>query len=243
MARIERITEIPMLILAFVYVVVFVVSYIRAVPLEIRQDARFVEDLIIVAFAAELILKVAVADRRFEYLRHRWLDMIIVVVPFLRPLRLLVVLPMVARALVGLNRLMSSYQGAYALLAALLTVFTGAGLLLVFERDVPDSPIQSFGDALWWAMTTITTVGYGDTYPVTPQGRGLAVVVMVIGIALFGMMTAAVAAYFVETASEEEEREQSEKLDEILARLNVLEQRLKDQGGYRNDATVDRDVE
>ncbi|HZY66371.1 MAG TPA: potassium channel family protein, partial [Rubrobacteraceae bacterium] len=80
---------------------------------------------------------------------------------------------------VGLNRLMSSYQGAYALLAALLTVFTGAGLLLVFERDVPDSTIQSFGDALWWAMTTITTVGYGDTYPVTPQGRGLAVVVMV----------------------------------------------------------------
>lgn len=74
MARIERITEIPILILAFVYVVAFVVSYIRAVPLEIRQDARFVEDLIIVAFAAELILKVAVADRRFEYLRHRWLD-------------------------------------------------------------------------------------------------------------------------------------------------------------------------
>ncbi len=130
MARIERITEIPMLILAFVYVVAFVVSYIRAVPLEIRQDARFVEDLVIVAFAAELILKVAVADRRFEYLRHRWLDMIIVVVPFLRPLRLLVVLPMVARALVGLNRLMSSYQGAYALLAGLLTVFTGAGLIL-----------------------------------------------------------------------------------------------------------------
>ncbi len=92
-------------------------------------------------------------------------------------------------------------------------------------------------------MTTITTVGYGDTYPVTPQGRGLAAVVMVIGIALFGIMTAAVAAYFVETASEEEEREQSEKLDEILARLNVLEKRLKDQGEYRNDATVDRDVE
>lgn len=88
-----------------------------------------------------------------------------------------------------------------------LSIFPGAVVLLIFvaalaildaERGKPDANITSFSDAAWWAMTTITTVGYGDRFPVTGTGRLVAAAMMVAGIALLGVVTASVAAWFVE---------------------------------------------
>ena len=225
--RIERVTEVPMLMLALAFLAAFVVGYLPDVSPELREDARFVEDVIIAIFAADLVIRVAVAERRFAYLRSRWLDVLIIVVPFLRPLRLLMFLPMLMRAIASLQRIMGPFQGAYVLVVGLITVFTTAGLMLVFEGR-SDGPIQTFGDALWWSITTITTVGYGDTFPVTSEGRALAAGLMVVGISLFGVLTAGIAAYLVESATEEEEDEQSQKLDEILRRLEALERSLEE---------------
>ncbi len=182
--------------------------------------------LIIAVFAAELAVKVTLADRRLEYLRSRWLDVVIVLLPFLRPLRVLFFLPFLMRAIVGVERILGPYRVAYVLVVGVLTVLTGAGLVQLFE-DRAGGPIQSFGDALWWAITTITTVGYGDTYPVTAGGKVVAASLMLIGIALFGVLTAGVAAYFVERAEEEEEQQQADKIDRILKMLDEQEVRDK----------------
>jgi voltage-gated potassium channel len=99
-----------------------------------------------------------------------------------------------------------------------LAVAAAALLVYVAERG-GDGPIQTYGDALWWAASTITTVGYGDVYPKTAAGRGVAVLLMLIGVSLFGLLTARVAAFFVET----EERAEHSKFDEILRRLERLE--------------------
>ncbi len=170
--RIERVTEVPMLMLALAFLAAFVVGYLQDVSPQIREDARFVKDVIIAIFAADLIVRVALAERRFKYLRSRWLDILIIVVPFLRPLRLVMFLPMLMRAIGGLQRIMGPFRAAYVLVVGLITVFISAGLMLVFEEN-SDGPIRTFGDALWWAITTITTVGYGDTFPVTSEGRAL----------------------------------------------------------------------
>ena len=77
--------------------------------------------------------------------------------------------------------------------------FGSAALTLAVEEG-GDGSIDSFGDALWWAITTVTTVGYGDTFPVTPAGRCIAWFLMITGIALFGVITANVAAFFMELA-------------------------------------------
>jgi len=87
------------------------------------------------------------------------------------------------------------------------------------ERGASDANITDYADALWWAATTITTVGYGDRFPTTPAGRGIAVVLMVAGIAFFGVLTASVAAYFVES-------KESGSLSEIEKRLERIEKRL-----------------
>jgi voltage-gated potassium channel len=224
--RIEQATELPMLILAVAYIPAFIISYLPDVSSEVRQDARFMGGLIIAVFAAELAVKVTLAERRLEYLRSRWLDVVIVLLPFLRPLRVLFLLPFLIRAIVGVKRILGPYRAAYVLVIGILVVFTGAGLVQLFE-DRAGGPIQSFEDALWWAVTTITTVGYGDTYPVTVGGKVVAALVMLVGIALFGVLTAGIAAYFVERAEEEEESEQAEKIDRILKRLDEQEERGK----------------
>jgi voltage-gated potassium channel len=73
------------------------------------------------------------------------------------------------------------------------------------ERDAPKANITTIGDALWWAATTVTTVGYGDRYPVTTTGRIIAVTLMVVGIALVGAITASIAAWFVTSLDREKQ--------------------------------------
>ncbi len=76
------------------------------------------------------------------------------------------------------------------------------------EEKVPKANIKTFGDALWWAATTVTTVGYGDHSPITLQGRLVAVVLMVIGIGVVGAVTASVATWILgRVADERAERE------------------------------------
>jgi voltage-gated potassium channel len=110
----------------------------------------------------------------------------------------------------------------FVLLAVGLIVFACAGLILSFEADAPGSNIHSFGDAIWWAIVTVTTVGYGDRFPVTAGGRGVAVVLMLVGIGLIGVLTATVASYFVEQKADEGNTALVERLDRMEAMLAKL---------------------
>ena len=99
-----------------------------------------------------------------------------------------------------------------------------------FESNASDSNIQSIPDAIWWAITTVTTVGYGDRFPVTAGGRAVAAVLMVLGIALFGFLAGSLASFFFER---HEEKELDPQLEEINDRLERIEQALQinDEGG------------
>src|SRR5208337_1802276 len=83
------------------------------------------------------------------------------------------------------------------LIAALATLVIGAWLVLLFEEKAKTANIHTYPDALWWAIVTVTTVGYGDRYPVTEGGRVVAAVLMLVGIGLIGVLTATVASVFI----------------------------------------------
>ena len=140
-------------------------------------------------------------------------------------LRLLRAARLLVFALEGLRKLRGILTGRglhVVLLATIAVVVGSAGLVAVFERDSGGS-IKDFGDAIWWAMATVTTVGYGDVLPITPEGRGIAVFLMVIGIVFYSILTANVAAYFVGSKEEKTEVDTQAKLDLILKRLDDLE--------------------
>ena len=113
--------------------------------------------------------------------------------PLLRPLRVLRLLLLVRildrSASANLAGRVLVYVGG----AAATAVGLGALAVLDAERDAPDANITSFGDALWWASTTVTTVGYGDRYPASTEGRVVAVALMLVGIGVVGAVTASVA--------------------------------------------------
>jgi voltage-gated potassium channel len=108
-----------------------------------------------------------------------------------------------------------------------------AALADYFERGAGGS-IKDFPTALWWAVTTITTVGYGDTYPVTAEGRGVGVLLMLVGITVFGLLTANVAAFFVGANQAEEPvtlRDLMAKLDAMQAQIEELRSQLANVNG------------
>ena len=93
------------------------------------------------------------------------------------------------------SRKKEQFFWGYLFLAFPLLLLTAAVTVLDAERDAVGANITSFGDALWWSLASVTTVGYGDRFPVTDEGRLVATFLMVIGIGLFGSLTAILAAW------------------------------------------------
>jgi voltage-gated potassium channel len=229
--RVERVTEVPMLILAVIFLVAILAPEIADLSEEAVLALEAISWIVWGAFAFELVLKTYLAPERTRYLITHWVDVLSVLVPFLRPLRFLRVVAVGLRFWEEARTVLRKRTFSVIGTTSLLAVIASAVLIFVAERG-GDGPIQTFPDALWWALATITTVGYGDVYPKTNGGRGVAVFLMLVGISLFGLLTARVAAYFVE--GDEKSRD-----DEVLARLERIE-RLLDTGDAKS-APADHD--
>ena len=233
--RFERAVELPLFILALVMVPLLVVPLLTDLSPGVESAFIAADWFIWAAFAFEYVTRLTLTTERWRFVRREWPDLLILVLPFLRPLR--VVRSARALKLLRLGRLVGvlgevSQEGRRLLVrhrlhyAVLVTgvVVLGAAVLTLAVEEGGEGSIDSFGDALWWAVTTVTTVGYGDTYPVTAAGRGIAAFLMVAGITLFGVLTANIAAFFIE--QEQQGDPVSERLDEVLRRLDQLERRL-----------------
>jgi voltage-gated potassium channel len=233
--RFSRAVDGPLMVLALAMIPLIVVPLVADLSPGQARAVLAVDYLIWAAFAVEYVVKLYLAPQRWRFVKANIPDLVIVVVPMLRPLRvlrsarllrLLGLARVVAFAVEGLQetREVLRRRGlSWVLLIVLALNLVAAALVLTFERDMPNGNIHSYPDALWWAVTTITTVGYGDRFPMSPAGRGVAVVLMVSGIALFGVITASIAAYFVEQKAEQD---LAGRLDRVLERLDAIEAKL-----------------
>ena len=155
------------------------------------------------AFASDLLYGLSTAKDKKSFLLKHPLDIAAVLLPFLRPLRLLRVISFGGLAL---QKVAMGRQFAITLKVFITSIFiayVAAVQITISERAVEGSNIKNFGDGIWWAITTVTTVGYGDKFPTTMEGKFLAVGLMIVGISLMGVITASVAAWFVKMGQNE----------------------------------------
>ena len=182
---------------------------------ETVQLLTIIDTAVCILFLADFVVQFTRAERRWRYMvTWGWIDLVssIPAVPVLRwgrsarALRILRVLRTVRVArhvsvFMAQNRARNTF--AAVSLGAFVAMVAGALAMLNLESG-PEANIQTAGDALWWAFVTITTVGYGDRYPVTVGGRLVAAVLMVVGVGLFGTFTAYVASFFIGDQEDED---------------------------------------
>jgi voltage-gated potassium channel len=233
--RIRHRAEPLMLVLALLVIPAIILEETSSDAL---QSVAFVLNVVIwVGFAAELAFVLAVASNRRRTLRAHWLDAAIVVVSvpitpaFVQSVRALRLLRLLRFARLGLlaarafriaQTLFSPSGLRYVVVLVLLfVVVAGSAVSLVDSDDV-----GSIGDGMWWALATVTTVGYGDIVPKSAAGRLVASVVMLMGIGFFALLTAAVAATFVK--QDERQDELREELRQMKAQLERIELALGD---------------
>jgi voltage-gated potassium channel len=234
--RIERITRYPLTLLGFAWLVVAIIT----VTTDIRGTAStWLVGILFTLWAlllVEYLVRLVVTPDRRGYLRRRWVEPVTVVVPCFQSWHVLGIERTSLLFQEGALRVEAilKHHGLFrVLIAAAGTLFLGAWLVLLFEEKAKGSNIHNYPDALWWAIVTVTTVGYGDKFPVTGGGRTVAVVLMLVGIGLIGVLTATVASVFIKEhtdASKEEFRKGHADLGQQLAvisdRLADLERRL-----------------
>lgn len=176
-------------------------------------------------FAFDYVVRLCVSADHHRFIRQNLFDLAVIALPLLRPLRLLRLVTLLSVLNRTGSRGLRGRVVTYASGGTALLVVCGALAVTSAERGQPDSTIDGFGDGLWWAVTTLSTVGYGDTFPVTTTGRLVAVTLMVAGITLLGVVTATLASWLVERVADANEVEQMatrRQVEELTAQIREL---------------------
>ncbi|GGT17838.1 hypothetical protein GCM10010286_49230 [Streptomyces toxytricini] len=203
--RWEAGAELPLLAASLV----FLAGY--ALHVLVPEGNPFVRDTGLVAvgvtwlmFLVDYAVRYRLSRQRLvRFVRTHWLDTVVLLLPLLRPLRVVKVYTAIrrrgSRARLGLHARVITYAG----LSALLLGFAGALNVYQAERHAPDATITTFGDSVWWVAATLTTVGYGDVVPVTARGRAVAVGMMIGGLALLGAVTGSFSSWLLSVFAQE----------------------------------------
>jgi voltage-gated potassium channel len=223
LARWEARSEWPLVGLAVLFLTAYAWPVLQAtIGSPLRQACHLAVLAAWLLFFMDYAVRLMLAEARGRFLRRTAPELLVLALPVLRPLRLLRLVSLVT--VLG-RTTTSSFRGRVAMYvgsAVLLVIFVASLAVLNAERGQHGANINSFGDALWWSATTVTTVGYGDRYPVTGAGRLVATGLMICGIALLGVVTASIATWFLERVREME----AEVETDLRAEFAAVQQRL-----------------
>ncbi len=240
-----RASELPLAVLALLIVPALLLEDRAQTPV-IRDAAHVANWVVWLAFCGEYLVKLTLAPNRYGYIRTAWFDLLIIglsppfVVPVafqgvravraVRILRLVRIIRAAAVAAMALRFAQDALQHRrfhYVALATGVVVVLGALGMYAVEHGT-NQGISTIGDAFWWAMVTVTTVGYGDVSPVTGEGRLIAVVLMIVGVGFIGVFTATITSYFFDQERNQEATDTAQRLDRIEAKLDAIIQSRRD---------------
>jgi voltage-gated potassium channel len=257
-ASLQRVGETlhwPVALLALLVIPALVIED-RSTSAELQRLAVLINWCVWIIFCVEFVI-LWLATPSWKTVRALWFDLLVIVLspPFLVPqflqatrsLRLVRLLRLLRLARVGVvaglvlkegRRWFSHRQFHLVTMVAVAVVLLGAVAIFVIEGDT-NPRVHSFGDAVWWAVVTATTVGYGDISPTATEGRVVAVVLMLTGIGVIGIFTATVASLFFG-------QDHAPSVSELTTRLDSLERKIDEipspfDAGQRTPDVLSRD--
>lgn len=235
--------QIVLVVLSVYVLIAIFVDLAFPLPPEISKVLRTTDNLICFVFLGDFFVRFSRAERKLAFLKWGWIDFVssipaFDVLRFGRVVRIVRVLRLLhafrsVRVIVSFISEQRERTGLAAVTATAILILVGSSIaILTFEQGA-NSNIRTADDAIWWAMATITTVGYGDKYPLTPEGRIVAAILMMAGISLFGVFTASVASYFTKDKTPPQPNELMliyQELRSIREKLELLESRRQSSG-------------
>jgi voltage-gated potassium channel len=197
----------------YVLVALLIDTFIK-LPIEVSRLLATIDNGICLIFIVDFFIRFFRAENRLKFMRWGWIDLVssipsIELLRFgrlFRLIRLLRVLRAFRSTKILIHHIFKSKingtMTAVGVITVLIIIFSSISILTV--ESVPEGNIKTAEDAIWWTITTITTVGYGDRYPVTTEGRLIGIIVMIVGVGLFGTYTGYIASLFVGEKKKEE---------------------------------------
>ena len=249
--HLSSLLEPAMVGLGIVFLVLLLMEF-ASVPLTILGEDRLGDVLqwIWGIFLVDFLLRLVIAPEKIEFLKANWLGALSLVLPFLRPLRVFRVFRVarvirgasLVRLLGGINRGMRVLRRVtrgrqFAFVGGLTVVVVLAGAVGVryFDRSYPESPVRTFGDALWWSSALVTTMN-SELYVVSTESRVIAFLQRLYALSVFGYITASIASYLI--GADASAQGESEKEAELQAEMRALRQEL---AGVREAIAEKRD--
>jgi len=239
--------ELAMMVLSLVSVVIVLTMTFGRLDTETNKVLLYIDSTICLVFMSHFFVGLFIARSKTDYLRHHWIDFIasIPAIEVLRIARIFQILRVIrlirmSRSLIiPLLRQHKQTTLASLLVAMILILAAASVLILLVESAEPNANIQTAEQAIWWALVTISTVGYGDFYPISTVGHIIGAMVIISGVSFFGVISGYMASVFV--APDEQERHQAQeaqaehkeainnKLEIALERMEQNQQQMLDE--------------
>lgn len=230
----DKVFQWPMLMLAIWMPFQFYLDYNSVIS---TSETAFFDWLVWWFFVVESLLLISMVDNKWRYLRTNWMNVFIIaaglpiilwgyspLAAILRSLRLLLMVGLIFRLASTVRKVLNKNQLGKTLLVSLILVFISGVIISAI-----DPAFKTPADGIWWALVTISTVGYGDYSPVSIPGRIFASVLIVSGVVLFSLVTANLAAYFVEKEVEQETKDEEQYLDQAVEKLHARLKNIENQ--------------
>lgn len=200
--------NILILVLSLYVLLSLLISTVFQLSGELTILLNYIDNVICIVFLIDFSIRFKNSENKLEFMKWGWIDLVASIpsVDFLRAGRLLRLIRLlrIFRALkstkliyeyINRNKKQSALTSV-ALISFLMVVFSSIAILQ-FENDI-NSNIKTAEDAIWWSYVTITTVGYGDKFPITTEGRIIGAILMTTGVGIFGTFTALVSSWFID---------------------------------------------
>lgn len=247
--RVKENLDLPVAILALVLLGVIIVREFFLLSSEISLVLHILDWFIWVVFVFELTVLTSLSRNKLNYLVRHWYDVLIVIFPPARIFRLIRLsylenigilvgkiierlfgsenavvrlIPLLFKTAHNIKKYFRSHKINYIFAVTIVIVLILGSLVVLIERDVPNARIHNIQDGVWWSIETITTVGYGDFFPVSSGGKIVAVVIMAFGITMFSLLTASLSSYLFGEHELKLEKKIDERLADIEKKLDSL---------------------